>query len=76
MRFVVGGNCFSSKRSREAVGGQLKRSSEDKLMSTRQGNECGLVSVVKEFFFFLHLQLALFSVRFYFLLLVSSRCIS
>ena len=48
MRFVVSGNGFSSKRSREAVGERLKRSSEDKLMSTRQGNECGFVRVVKD----------------------------
>lgn len=48
MRFVVSGNGFSGKRSREAVGGQLKRSSEDKLMSTHQGKECGFVRVVKE----------------------------
>ena len=48
MRFVVSGNSFSSKRSREAVSGQLKRSSEHKLMSTRQGNECGFVRVVKD----------------------------
>ena len=48
MRFVVSGNSFSSKRSREAVSEQLKRSSEHKLMSTRQGNECGFVRVVKD----------------------------
>ena len=46
MRFVVSGNGFSGKRSREVVGGQLKRSSEDKLMSTRQGKECGFVRVL------------------------------